>query len=203
MSRDYKNNRPAKPKAGGSKSGGGNSIMTGLLLGLVIGIGIAVAAAVYLNKAPNPFANKTSQPASQPDAVAKPTKPAAKEPEILKPQGAQEDRFTFYKDLPGQGEQNGKAAAKVAAPEATPPVTVEAPKGLYLQVGAFQRETDADNLKAKLALMGIDASISTVEVKDKGVLHRLRIGPMSQASDIDRVRAQLKLNNIDSTPVKN
>lgn len=231
MSRDYKNVHPSAAKRGGHSGGGsggsGSSIWVGIFIGLLIGVGAAVGAAIFLNKASNPFTDKFKHGANQPDTPAVAAKPEAKpplKPEVLHPNGAgqapainstpaarpdpiaeaaREDRFTFYKDLPGSTEQNSKPAAKVEAPEAKPPVTVAPPKGSYLQVGAFQKEGDADNLKAKLALMGLDASINTSEIKDKGVWHRVRIGPLNKAEDVDRIRAQLKLSGIDSNLVKN
>ncbi len=116
------------------------------------------------------------------------------------------ERFDFYKMLPAMSD---KAEAKAAAAnkakdsgDATPPTTVEAPKGAYLQAGAFQNEQDADNLKAKLALLGIEARIQTVETQDKGIWHRVRIGPFTSVSDMDKVRSELQANGVQSANVK-
>ena len=42
------------------------------------------------------------------------------------------------------------------------PVTV-----YFLQVGAFQKAADADNLKAQLALSGLEASVQEVAIPGK------------------------------------
>jgi cell division protein FtsN len=191
-----------------------------LLIGLCLGVAIAVAAALYLNRAPNPFAGKVPTP-QPPAQAAKPPAPAVAAPltgnavapvapgaansaaPATPPAAGQDgkERFDFYKLLPGQGEPKADAAAKPS--DATPPTTVAPPKGVYLQAGAFQNETDADNLKAKLALMGVESSIMTTELPDKGVIHRVRVGPLAKAEDIDRLRAQLKVNGIEAAVVKN
>ncbi|HEY9103583.1 SPOR domain-containing protein [Chitinimonas sp.] len=227
MAKDYKNSG-RKPAASGKRSGGssgGGSVFAGLIIGLCLGVAIAVAAALYLNKTPNPFGSKApANPAPQPAApsTARPPevmapsggskqapveavppaphgKPAANAPAQAQPQ--QGDRFDFYRMLPELGGEP-KAGTTAKPADVTPPTTVQPAKGSYLQVGAFQTEKDADNLKAKLALLGMEATIQTSEVTGKGLLHRVRVGPLASADDIDRVRAQLKVNGIDSALVK-
>jgi cell division protein FtsN len=72
----------------------------------------------------------------------------------------------------------------------------------YLQAGAFQNPTDADNLKAQLALLGVEATIQTRELGDKGVFHRVRVGPFHAMDEINRTRTLLTQNNIPVTLVK-
>jgi cell division protein FtsN len=98
--------------------------------------------------------------------------------------------FDFYKVLPGEPQP-----VLPPAPAASAPL-------LYLQAGAFQSPADADNLKASLALLGIEASIQTGEVADKGIFHRVRIGPMDGMDEVERTRAVLTQNNIPAVLVK-
>jgi cell division protein FtsN len=42
---------------------------------------------------------------------------------------------------------------------------------------AFEDPSEADNLKARLALMGVEASVQKVELPEKGTVHRVRMGP--------------------------
>ena len=75
-------------------------------------------------------------------------------------------------------------------------------KAMYTNVlGAFAREMEADNLKARLALLGVDAKIQSTTT-EKGLLHRVRIGPLGRSEDVDRLRAQLKAEGMNPTPVK-
>ncbi|MFN3397793.1 MAG: SPOR domain-containing protein, partial [Sulfurimicrobium sp.] len=56
--------------------------------------------------------------------------------------------------------------------------------------------------KAKLALMGIEATIQTATVPDKGVWHRVRIGPYNNVDDLNRMRATLSQNGVSASLVK-
>jgi cell division protein FtsN len=135
----------------------------------------------------------TPAPAVAPVAKSKPAAPAAANT------GKDEQRFDFYKILPGQVDAvpaDGKAASK-GEPSAAAPA-----KKVFLQLGAFQNENEADNLKAKLALLGVEAKIQSVSIPDKGMVHRVRVGPLSKQEDVDRVRAQLKQDGINAAVVK-
>ncbi len=129
---------------------------------------------------------------------------------------ASEERFDFYKMLPeldekAAGEAKPAAvkasavkasAAKASAAKPAASASPEPMKPAWLQVGAFKDEGDADNLKAKLALIGVESRILTSDVPDKGIWHRVRVGPFNSAAEIDTVRKQLKTNGIDSAIIK-
>ncbi|KUM04011.1 SPOR domain-containing protein [Chromobacterium subtsugae] len=110
-----------------------------------------------------------------------------------------DQRFDFYKILPGQVDAvtSDAKGSRAAEPSASAPA-----KKVYLQLGAFQNQDDADNLKAKLALLGVEAKIQSVNVPDKGMVHRVRVGPLSRQDEVDRVRAQLKQDGINANVVK-
>ncbi|MFC4159914.1 SPOR domain-containing protein [Chitinimonas lacunae] len=216
MSKDYKHSGKSRTAHHGS-----SSIWVGLLIGLCIGVGIAVAAVVYMNRAPNPFANKTQVTKPVPDTPPPTVTHNAKQPEVLTPQGAvprqnpapgaapaeakpEGEKFEFYTKLMESSDaKEPKPPQPAQPPETPPPAQVLPPKGTYLQLGAFQNEKDADNLKAKLAMMGVEANIQTSEVDGKGVLHRVRIGPFKNIEDLDRVRDQLKGSGVEVAVVKN
>lgn len=183
--------------------------MIGLFIGLVIGVLIAFGVVWYLNKMPLPFQDKSSRPDK---TETKPAAPAAQQtPQALpgKPGDKVDEkpRFEFYKILPsGQEPAPAGGDAKQPPPQAGPqpaaaptPQTTEA---FYLQAGAFQKSTDADNLKAKLALMGLETNLQEVNVPDKGVMHRVRVGPFAKLEDMNRVRNQLSQNGIQATVIK-
>lgn len=167
--------RPTKRK--------GSSIFTGLLIGLVIGAILAVGVALWATGI-NPF--KSGKSATSP---AKPAAPATTAPAATQPDTA--PSFDFYKVLP---DNTPGAMPPAATPAATPL--------LYLQAGAFQRADEADNMKAQLALLGIEAVIQTSEVANKGMLHRVRIGPFHTVDEVNRTRSLLTQNNIPVTLVK-
>lgn len=216
--------RSGNRSAPASKRGGGG-LMTGVLVGLIVGVGVAVGMTMYLNRSSTPFSNlekmqgkeeasvpaaellepgsklatMTSPPVVTPQpvvtvpasaAVAAKPKPAAPAPA-----DADGERFDFYKILPGQQEaipQDGKSAETV---------TQSAPR-LFVQAGAFQSESDADNMKAKLALMGVEAKIQSLTLADKGLVHRVRIGPFERQEDVDALKARLRQEGVDASVIK-
>ena len=66
-----------------------------------------------------------------------------------------------------------------------------------LQVGSFRQLSDADEMKARLALLGIVAQIQEVKVND-ATWHRVRVGPVEGARAADEIRSQLTEQGIDS-----
>ena len=107
------------------------------------------------------------------------------------------------------------AAASPAAPppvnSAAPPAQAAAPAPAlpgeekfvyYLQAGAFREIGDAENTRAKLALLGFEASVSD-RTTDAGVLHRVRMGPFTQVEAMNKVRSKLSENGIDVAVVRN
>jgi cell division protein FtsN len=72
----------------------------------------------------------------------------------------------------------------------------------YLQAGAFREVADAENARAKLALLGFEGTISD-RTTDTGVLHRVRLGPYQQVEAMNKVRSKLSENGIDVAVVRN
>ena len=90
--------------------------------------------------------------------------------------------------------------AKVAAPKAD---TGGDDKVIYfLQAGAFREISDAEATRAKLALLGFEATVSD-RLSDAGTLHRVRIGPYTQVEAMTRARAKLVDSGIDVAIVRN
>jgi cell division protein FtsN len=190
----------ARPKAA-PKSGGG--VLAGILIGLLMGAVVAAVAAWYFMRSAPVRVPEAPPPRSQPAPGATPPAPVAL-PGKPGDRPVEKPQFDFYKILP-QGENAVPDPGKGApAPAAPPQAGTPAPgERLYLQVGAFEDPAEADNLKARLALMGIEASAQRVEVPDKGTLHRVRVGPYGKAEDMNAARAQLAQAGIPVAVVKN
>ncbi|HMZ28771.1 MAG TPA: SPOR domain-containing protein [Thauera aminoaromatica] len=62
---------------------------------------------------------------------------------------------------------------------------------IYLQVGSFENPSEADNLKARLALSGIQASAQRTQLPDGRIVHRVRVGPFAKPEDMNPMRARL------------
>jgi cell division protein FtsN len=191
---------------GNMRSNKRGGTLIGVALGLVVGVLISFGVVWVLNKTPLPFVDKVTKPEAKPNGetdkapVALPGKPGDK---------PLERKFDFYDILEGKKtatpEGTPPAAAKSPLPAtaaATPAVTPATGGGQFLQVGAFQKSADADNLKARLAMLGFEANVVEVTVPDKGVMHRVRIGPYASAEELNRARNQLSQSSIPATVVR-
>ena len=211
-----KNLRTASNKRAPQKKSGGGTLL-GIFLGLVVGISIAFGVVWYLNKSPLPFLNKyEGAPKAEKDKPATPANQAAtpQPPAPLpgKPGDKPTDkqRFEFYGILEGKQPAAPGSAAPAPAVSVTPtvpaaPVVDAKPvptEIFFLQVGAFQKAADADNLKAKLALTGIEASVQEVSIPEKGTMHRVRVGPFRNPEEMNRARTLLAQTGVQGTVIK-
>ncbi len=178
--------------------------LLGIFIGMAVGVVISFVIAWFFMKGEQPFQNKAAQ---QGGADANKTSPAAQKngtPAALpgKPgdKTGERPRFEFYKILPGQDEQT---QTQTQTPKPGQPDPTQATKEpLFLQLGAFQNPTDADNLKAKLALMGLEAGVQQVNVPEKGMMYRVRLGPYTKPEEMNGVRASLAQSGIQANVVK-
>lgn len=212
MAKDHKNS-PA-PRAAGRTA---HPMLLGIIIGLLLGIVLALGVALWLNRLSNPFLDKGKpiEPLSKigPAQSPKPEDKGAADKAGEKPR-SDRPRFEFYQVLPGEKEITDKdvkaAAEKPKAREGAktgPGSSPSQPKPhtgetYWLQAGAFASETDADNLKAKIAFTGLEASVHTVQVQDKGTLHRVRLGPYQSLEDANRIKAALSQNGVSAAIIR-
>lgn len=198
MKKDNTAQRPSRKNSSGGT-------LLGMFIGLVIGLVIAFAVVWYLNKTPLPFQNRA---ADEPhvDSSQGTTTPAP-----LPGKPGDKPRFEFYGILEGKqqatpGAASGASSVAVTAtapgtPAASPP-EAKPVDVFFLQVGAFQKTQDVDNLKAKLALMGLEASVQEISIADKGVMQRVRVGPFRSPEEMNRARTSLAQGGVQTTVVK-
>lgn len=70
-----------------------------------------------------------------------------------------------------------------------------------LQMGSFRKYSDADRLKASLALVNIEAEIQRFTRADGETFHRVRSGPYERGQ-VNKLRTRLKQNKVSSLIVK-
>jgi cell division protein FtsN len=226
MPKDYKD--APSPRADSRLN---HPLLLGVIIGMLLGIVISLAVALWLNRLSNPFMEKgkaveptpkiaPAQPPPPPGAAkaaeeaakgakaaedAKGTKPA--------PAKAERPRFEFYQMLPGDkeaGEKEPKAPPPAAsAPQAAPrpgssPSSPKPHSGevYWLQAGAFSDEKEADNLKARIAFTGLEATVRPVAIPDKGTLYRVRLGPYQSLDDANRIKAALSQNGVGAAIIR-
>lgn len=213
MSFDMKPRNPRSSKSSASRRRVGGNTLVGLFVGLVIGVLAAAGVVWYIFKTPAPFSNKMQQQAQSPQSAPSQQAPAAQgdapmalpgKPGDPIPQG-DKPRFDFYKILPGNADaipEPKSDAAKGKSDEAKGKSDKDAlSEPVFLQTGSFQSAGDADNQKAKLAMMGAEASIQQIMLQDK-VWYRVRLGPFKKMSEVSSVRAELAKQGIEANVVK-
>jgi len=166
----------------------------------------------------------SAQPPPPPEAARAAAKAAeaakgAEEPKSpAKPAGKPErPRFEFYQIRPGDKDapdREAKAASRAPAPpqQAQPtapkpgssPATPKPHAGetYWLQAGAFAEEKEADNLKAKIAFTGLEATVRAVSIPDKGTLYRVRLGPYQSLDDANRIKNALAQNGVGAAIIR-
>lgn len=215
MTRDYRATKWA-PKKGRKRSGGGTIL--GIFIGLILGLGIAAGVFYYVSRSPSPFQTAPSAPAK--NGAAQGALPAGST-------SNDKPRFDFYKILPGTEEKPGgerkpleskagesKPAEAAKATEGKPAKTAESKavetKGaegkpaeqFFLQIGSFANPSDAENEKARLALLGYEAIIQTVTLADKGQRHRVRLGPFGSTEEMNRNKTELSKRGVEATVIR-
>jgi len=109
-------------------------------------------------------------------------------------------RFDFYTVLPEMEVVVPDRKTATITDKSLP--QVEAPGTYILQTGSFKDIKDADQLKARLALLGFNPSIQTVTINNKDTWHRVRIGPFENLAQLNSARTKLSENNIASVLLK-
>jgi len=85
------------------------------------------------------------------------------------------------------GNSGGLIATAQADPAPAPPST----SGLYVQVGAFGDEANAQRVLARLQGAGIERVVSTQTSINGQNLRRIRIGPVGSVAEYDRLATTL------------
>jgi cell division protein FtsN len=194
--------------------------LLGFVGGLLLGLLIALLVAVYVTKVPvplldrgvqrpttseaveaerlrdwNPNANlSSSRPAAAgADAGATPSAPANASPV---PAGTESRPPTT--DAIGQliEQRAGAGTSAVATVEATAD-----PFLYFVQAGAFRQAEEAEAQRARLAMMGFEASVSEREQAGR-LMFRVRIGPFERRLDADLVEQKVLGQGVDAAVVR-
>jgi cell division protein FtsN len=189
------NDRDSRQAIGTRRLMRGGTLL-GIFVGLVLGLAVAASIAYFLGK--SGLTGGTLAGGSPPKEMPRNGK-AESVPAIATPD---KPRFDFYKILPGAEETKAPKAA--ATPSPTPPPTQTKPVDrLWLQAGAFSGESEAENLRARLALSGWEASVQTATLPDKSVRYRVRLGPYDNTDELNRIKTDLAKNGFDAAVIKN
>nr|WP_315484774.1 SPOR domain-containing protein [uncultured Undibacterium sp.] len=182
------------------------STLTGIIIGLVIGLAIAVVVALVITKTPTPFTNKNGKSDKTDLPVAQmqdPNKPLYGSKDAVN-QAAKEvagsKAAEAIKPAPPVGAP-ASVTAVAAAVAASKPEVADDKYIYYLQIGAFKEIAEAESARAKLALVGVEASVSEKN-NDGNILHRVRVGPFDHADAMNKMRAKLSEGGVDTAIVR-
>lgn len=216
--------QPGKP----AEKGG---FVIGLIVGLLIGLALALGVALYVTKVPIPFVNKIGDRAPEDDAAeaakaknwdanaplaGKPIKPILSEPSSGPEAGASvapPPAGVAPPAAPASGTAHpardpaailsGQPVSPAAAPM-LPPRSTKADADAFtyfVQAGAFSREEDAEQQRAKLAMMGIQAKVSQRDQYGRTVF-RVRVGPFDTKEAASDAQQKLQQAGSDAALVR-
>jgi len=160
--------------------------------------GLFVAFLVFLQMRPRPILS------GQTIALEKPAEADSRElhqggekpiPPPPKP------RFDFYKLLP-EMEVIVPEQEISGSPTREGVKKVQKPGTYLLQAGSFRSQHQADQLRAELALLGLETSLQTVNIDSRRAWHRVRVGPFNNLNDLNEARSLLKKNGIDAILIR-
>jgi len=199
-----------------------SGVLFGMLLVLILGLAAAVAVALFVTKAPVPFVDRASRAPEQgplanvreaPDpnrGLRGGTSGNTQNPrttQTVPPNDTARNAMTQDIDqLIASLSQNTQPIARSPAPSPrsdNPPAnhTANTQTLYYLQAGAFRSEDDAEALKARILMLGLNGFVQPVQVN--GVtLHRVRVGPFRGIDDMNQSRITLGKGNISSAVVR-
>ena len=202
--------------------------LLGLIIGALIGLGAALAVAVYITKVPVPFMNKT-QPRNPDSDAAEARKnkdwnpnaplagkapvkaPSASGDVTPEPAGAASTPLIVpdpvaAKPVPAPAVAQPAKPAPSADPlgdlaKARSESSGADPFNYFIQAGAFRTPEDAEQQRARLLLLGVQAKVSEREQAGRTV-YRVRVGPFDKKDDADRAKARLDNNSIETALVR-
>lgn len=222
--REARSARREEPKREGRKPGGLLlGVLLGLVIGLVGAAGLAWYFNIRTGEfKPVEQAPKTPVP-MQPDRPAAPLKGAHPGARKAVPPPESQTELKPVEAKPGKPANTAKAVepsapiverkpAKASEPPSRVPLTfygilpgekpakpVELPKPKelwWLQVAALKNPADADKLKARLSLLGLEVSTQKVDSADQS-LYRVRVGPYKRDEDAFADLDTLAANNFE------
>lgn len=177
-------------------------MLAGIGLGLVIAIVFMMRDRIDMPTGPRPNPGAQAPGASE--------EPVAQEPAPRRP------RYDFYTVLPerevvvpdaeisAQAQAEQQAQQQPETPPATPDPTPAQPavaERYVLQAGAFRSSSDAESLRARIALSGLVARVETAQI-DGDTVYRVRLGPYSSASQLESAKQQLSGNGIEAVAIR-
>jgi len=196
-------------------------IVVGFIVGLLVGLALALGVALYVTKVPVPFMDKVPQRTAAQDAAEAeknknwdPNAPLAGKPQqraIIPPPGPasavaatpRPPAAPASKEAPVAARDPGSILAG-QAPAATTPRSAKPtpePFNYFVQAGAFARPEDAEQQRAKLAMLGLAAKVTEREQSGRTV-YRVRVGPFEHKDEAESAQSRLQGSGVETALVR-
>jgi cell division protein FtsN len=143
-------------------------------------------------------------------AKSEPVKKASAQQQKTPAPAHQPPRFDFYTILPQKEvvvpdyEIKTRAREELIGKSKTPQNATTPTLGIsdngsqyMVQAGSFRAFQEADKLRAKLALMGIESRVEKAKVGST-VWYRVKMGPYAHMTSVSTIRTRLRQNGIDA-----
>ncbi|MBP7485260.1 MAG: hypothetical protein RLZZ369_1410 [Pseudomonadota bacterium] len=199
----------------------------GMIVGLLIGLALALGVALYITKVPLPFIDKVPQRTAEQDAAEaeknknwdpnsplygkNPAKPKAIVQPVQTEGAASGAESPVAPVAPSAPASAASAPAKAASSARNPaailagePVSTASAADAFsylVQAGAYGSQSEAEQQRAKLAMMGLEPKVIEREVNGR-TMYRVRLGPFPQRDQADEVRTKLSAAGVESALVR-
>ncbi|ODU98891.1 MAG: hypothetical protein ABT20_17940 [Rubrivivax sp. SCN 70-15] len=193
----------------------------GLIVGLLLGLALALGVALYITKAPVPFIDKVPQRTAEQDSIEaernKNWNPNAPLAEKIMPVPAASAPAAAASGVAAPASASTTApvapAPSVAPPVAAPARPAQDPAAIlsgapaaqpfvyYVQVGAFTRAEEAEQQRARMAMIGYSTKVTRQSQSGRDV-YRVRLGPYETRDEAESTQARLQDANIDARLVR-
>jgi cell division protein FtsN len=203
--------------------------LIGVFIGIVVGLGMAASVAYWLMKN-NPALSlpslaREAQDVAH-DASTKVAKAAADKPRfdfykilpgVEEPKVQPGPRSAERGDRAVVEQAKDRSSGKQPAPpdetpapvqekllntEASPRLAKPAADRFWLQAGSFSSVPDAENLRARLALSGWEATVQEGALPDKSIRYRVRLGPYDNPDELGRMKSELAKRGFDVAVIR-
>jgi len=196
--------------------------LLGFAAGLLLGLALALLVALYVTRSAtpleerntqrpagsaaleaeqnrnwNPNAGLSTRPAApaalqSPDAAAAPPAAPAPTPAAAPAAAAPAPAADPLAQLIEQ---------RTAAAAATPATAAAAGISYFVQAGAFGSAEEAQAQRARLAMLGLDASVSERQQNGR-TMFRVRLGPFATQAEADAIGQRLQAQNVETALVR-
>jgi cell division protein FtsN len=189
----------------------------GLIVGLLIGLALALVVALYVTKVPVPFINKVPQRTAEQDAAEvernkqwdpnaglSPARPAASAPPATAARPAASAPLATARPGASAPPARNPAAILSGQPDPSTGASTKAgadPFTYFVQAGAYAKPEDAEQQRARLAMMGFAAKVTEREQNGR-TMYRVRLGPYPVKDEADNAQNRLQGSGVDAALVR-